>query len=59
MMNEMKAAKTSMGLSGVKKIGAAWMKQKKAGTLMTDISLSRKHKGGFTSLTPIIAGKVI
>ena len=59
VVKEVKVAKTSMSLGGVKEVGVTWMKQKKASTPMTDISLSRKHKGEFTSLTPAIARKVL
>ena len=35
------------------------MKQKKAGVAVTKISLSRKRKGGFTKITPVIARKMM
>ena len=54
VMEELEKSKIKMSLSGVKKIGVAYMKQMKAGVPMTKISVSRNRKGGFTSLTPVI-----
>ena len=59
VMKELEKAKIKMSLSGVKKIGVAYMKQKKAGVAVTKISLSRKRKGGFTLLPPVIARKTM
>ena len=43
-MKELEKANTRMSLSGVKKIGVAYMKQKKAGVPMAKISVARKRK---------------
>jgi len=59
VMEELEKSKIKMSLSGVKKIGGAYMKQMKAGVPMPEISLSRKRKGGYTSLTPLIARKMM
>ena len=51
-----------MNLSGVKKTGVAYMKQKKAGIPVTEISVSRKRKrkcGRPTPLTVDIALRVM
>ena len=53
VMKELEKAKIKMSFSGAKKIGVAYMKQKKAGVAVTKISLSRKRKGGFTKITPV------
>ena len=59
VMEELEKSKIKMSLSDVKKIGGAYMKQMKAGVPMPEISLSRKRKGGYTSLTPLIARKMM
>ena len=54
VMEELEKSKIKMSLGGVKKIGVAYLNQMKAGVPMTEISVSRNRKGGFTSLTPVI-----
>ena len=54
---ELAKSKIKMSLSGVKKIGVAYMKQKKADVAVTKISLSRKRKGGFTKIAPSSRGR--
>ena len=41
MMKELEKAKTKIILSGVKKVGVAYVKQKKAGVPVTEISVSQ------------------
>ena len=57
VMKELEKSKIKMYLSGVKKIGVAYMKQKKAGVAVTKISLSRKRKGGLQRLRPSSRGR--
>ena len=57
VMKELEKSKIKMSLSGVKKIGAAYMKQMKAGVPMTEISLSRNRKGGIHPLRPSSRGR--
>ena len=61
-MEELEKAKINMSLSGVRKIGVAYMKQKKAGVPVTEISVSRKRKkkcGRPTVLTADIARRMM
>ena len=60
-MEDLEEAKTNMSLSGVKKIGVAYMKQKKAGVPVNQISVAwkRKNCGASTPLTPDIARRMM
>ena len=57
-MKELEKANTKMSLSGLEKIGVAYMKQKKAGVPMAKITVAWKCKqkcGSGSKLTPEIA----